>query len=127
MRLSLKAAIATSALLLASAPILLASDAVSQCGAAQMKIVGAFFKALAGESTKACGAGSAGHPQPVDSAKLTEITDKLNAALQTTIDKFGDANCSQKPTQVASSAITVAQGLANRLCLAPSPTPTSTP
>ena len=124
MRFPVQATVVASALLLTSAPVLLASDAVSQCGAAGSKILGTFYKVVVSEGTKACVAGSAGHPQPVDSAKLTAATDKINAALQGAIDKFGDANCFQKPTATAGNTIDTAQTLANELCLVPAPTPT---
>jgi len=112
------------ALVLATAPMLVASDAVTQCGAVQMKAVAAVYKALIAEATSACVAGSAGHPQPVDAAKLTDATNKLNAALQAAIDKFGDAQCFEKPTTTPANVISLSQNLANQFCLVPSPTPT---
>ena len=124
MRARLNVTIVALAVILASAPMLLASDAVSQCGAAQAKALATIFKGLLAEATKACVAGSAGHPQNVDAGKLTELTSKVNAALQASIDKFGSGNCSQPANVDPANLISSAQRLANELCLVPSPTPT---
>jgi hypothetical protein len=123
-RIAPRATVWAAALLLVSAPVLLASDAVTECGSAEAKILGAFLKGVTAEATKACVAGFAGHPQPVDSAALTALTDKINGQIQAAIDKFGDANCFQKPNGTADNTISTAQNLANELCLVPSPTPT---
>ncbi len=125
MRFSLNATIVALAVMLISAPMLLASDAVSQCGAVQAKVLGTLYKSLLDEATKACVNGSAGHPQSVDVAKLTDVTNKVNAALQKSIDKFGSGNCYQSVANIdPANLISTAQALAAELCLVPSPTPT---
>ena len=110
--------------ILAGVPVTIASDAASQCGAAGAKVEAELIKGVVTEATAACVAGSAGHPQPVNAAKLTALTDKVNADAQKAIDKFGDANCAIKPNNAAGDTIDTAQRLANELCLAPTATPT---
>jgi hypothetical protein len=127
MRSLVNATMVASGLLFLAAPNILAADAVTQCGAAQLKAVAATYKTYIAEGVRACVAGSAGHPQSLDTAKLIAATDKVNAVIQATIDKFGVANCFTKVPVDANNVINLAQEVANQLCLAPSPTPMSTP
>ena len=124
MRFWVKATIVALPPVIGAASGIFAADAVTQCASAQLKAVGAIYQAFAKEATRACVAGSAGNPQPINTATLIEATNKLNAVIDSTTAKFGPSNCFQTAPVDPANVIDLAQDTANNLCLVPSPTPT---
>ncbi len=112
------------ALALAGASLAVSSDSVTSCGVAQLKAYNALYQALLKEATRACGAGSAGSPAPLDSAKLTAAETTFNTAVQNAIDQFGAPNCFITMALTPGSTLSAAQGVADQLCIVPVPTAT---
>jgi hypothetical protein len=84
-----------------------------------LKAAAAATKAVLLEATRACAAGSAQKPGPVDTAKLQAAADKVIAANQAARDKFGAANCYVQAGQDVGDFVGTAESFAARLCRVP--------
>lgn len=113
---------ATMLLTLALAmPATVRADATSECGVAQLKASAKLAKAQFAEGAKACAAGSAGNPAPVNVAKLTAATEKTNAAIVASVAKYGQNNCfkSANAALTVDGVVETTEAIANAFCLAP--------
>jgi hypothetical protein len=125
----LRTLVMAAVLTVVAVPATLADD-VTTCGAAQLKVYAKLFKTLIKEATRACSAGSAGNPVPLNDAFLTAAADKAAAGFEKAIARFGQANCfvgDSTAIPVPQDVIDAAQGIADDLCSPPTPTPAATP